>query len=86
VGFAGAKIQHARNALRGCPTTADSLRSVLGQNVTLLTTFGRELAAGKVVPNRGDATMAMFANVVSQANHLRLTVKEVVPSAAQLGG
>ena len=30
--------------------------------------------------------MAMFANVVSQADHLRLKVKEVVPSAAQLAG
>ena len=31
------------------------------------------------------AAMAMFANIVSQADHLRLKVAEVVPSAAQLG-
>jgi hypothetical protein len=85
VGFAGTKLQHAEHALKGCPTTTNSLRSVLGQNVTLLTRFRKELAAGKVVTNRSDAAMAMFANVVSQADHLRLKVTEVVPSAAQLG-
>jgi hypothetical protein len=85
VGFAGTKLQNAKNALKGCPATTNSLRSVLGQNVTLLTTFKKELGSGKVAAYRSDAAMAMFANVVSQADHLKLKVKEVVPPAAQLG-
>jgi len=84
VGFAGVKLQHAKDALEGCPATTNNLRSVLGQNVALLSTFRKELAAGKVLTYRSDAAMAMFANVVSQAGHLRLKVTEVVPSAAQL--
>jgi hypothetical protein len=86
VGYAGIRLQHAGDALKGCPSTTKNLKSVLKQNVTLLATFRRELAAGTVAPNRGDAAMAMFANVVSQADHLRLKVTEVVPSPAQLAG
>jgi len=85
VGFAGTKLQNAKEALKGCPSTANNLKSVLGQNVALLSTFRKELAAGKVQGYRSDAAMAMFANIVSQADHLRLKVAEVVPSAAQLG-
>jgi hypothetical protein len=85
VGFSGAKLQNARDALKGCPTTTNHLRSVLGQNVALLGTFRKELAAGKVSTYRSDAAMAMFADVVSQADHLRLKVTEVVPPAAELG-
>jgi hypothetical protein len=84
VGFASAKLQHANDALKGCPTTTNHLRSVLGQNVSLLTTFRKELAAGKVLTYRSDAAMALFADVVSQADHLRLKVTEVVPPVAQL--
>jgi hypothetical protein len=86
VGFAGAKLQRAQDALKGCPSTANSLRSVVGQNVTLLAVFRKELASGTVGANRSDAAMAMFANVVSQADHLKLKVKEVVPPPGQLGG
>jgi hypothetical protein len=85
VSFAGTRLQRAGDALAGCPKTANNLKSVLKQNVALLATFRKELAAGTVAPNRSDAAMAMFANVVSQADHLKLKVTDVVPSAAQLG-
>ena len=85
VGFAGAKLQHAKDSLEGCPATTNNLKSVLGQNVALLRSFRKELTAGKVLTNRSEAAMAMFANVVSQADHLRLKVTEVVPPAVQLG-
>ena len=51
-GLRGRELQHAKNALKGCPRRRATYGPSSTQNVTLLTTFKQELAAGKVVANR----------------------------------
>ena len=46
VGFAGGEAPGAQEALKGCPE-GQQPRSVVGQNVTLLSKFRKELASGR---------------------------------------
>jgi hypothetical protein len=84
--FASVQLGRAKAALKGCPGTTNKLESVIEQDRTLLGLFAKELKAGKVADNRPTAVVAMHENVVAQASLMKMTVKDIVPTPAQVAG
>jgi hypothetical protein len=83
--YASKNLGAAATAIEGCSTT-NALTSVSKQNAGLLKTLSTELAKGNVAATKVQAVDALFADVLSQAKRLNLTIVEKTPSPQELAG
>lgn len=82
--FAATRLRSASTAVQTCHAST-ALASVTGQTAEVLSAAAKELQAGKVTSARITAAGAMFANVVSQADRVQLTLEPKAPSRSALG-